>query len=268
MASVYHYTTGSALVSMVVRGGLGSAWAAPLQLLNDRDELRLGLHRLLAYANDSGYPVWSDAIERLLDGAGNMESDVYSMSFSKEKDSLPQWLNYADAGFGICIEVDDRSLLRSKTGGQLCTVAYDDDTQNDRCREFFDRMSSKEPEQTDLTDLFYIACQMKNLTFQHEKEVRVLFKPEPSQIRFRSTHRRITPYVDFLLNHEPIPLKSVTLGPSWQLAKLKNRISGPDDLRGMSAVIKEPCYLGLLRFMEAMELDVPIHISQSTYSPN
>jgi hypothetical protein len=268
MASVYHYTTSSALLSMLKKGGLASAWATPLQLLNDRDELRLGFHQLLAFAEESGYTWWVQAIERLLIGAGSLSSDAYSMSFSKEKDSLPQWLNYGDRGFGVCIEVDDRNLSDRKVKGHYCKVVYEDEAQKEKCQEFFNGKEEQDPMEASMRDIFYAACQMKNPTFQHEKEVRVLFNPSVDKIEFRAIHGRVTPYIDFVKEIDPIPVKSISLGPSWQLAKLKNRRPEAAEVGSMAAIIKEPCYLGLLRFLEKLELDIPINFSESTYSPN
>src|SRR5438105_2818745 len=99
---VAHYTRIGTLCHFIPSGSAGwaSAWATPVQFLNDRMELALGLEVLHEVANrapQSGRRV-RDIIDYLQTAGGRLETDAFQMSFSGNPDELGQWRGYASNG--------------------------------------------------------------------------------------------------------------------------------------------------------------------------
>ena len=196
-----------------------SAWATPVQFLNDRMELSLGLQVLIEAANRpprAGRRV-RDIIEYLIEGSGGIESDAFQMSFSGNPDELGQWRGYAADGMGCSIVTETSALARiSDVAGW---VVYRRSKQNAFAFKVLDQLRSESDNQVISQVLIAAASYIKHEGFRHEMEYRVIKFPNIVDIRFRETGDRLVPYVD-LLQASSLPINRIIIGPGWQLSRL------------------------------------------------
>lgn len=224
---VSHYTKIGTLCHFVseINIGWGSAWATPIQFLNDRKELLLGLEVLHEIANQhprSGSIV-RGIIDDLLNSPGRLGTDAFQMSFSGNPDELGQWRGYASNGMG-CSVVTYTDAVK-----QVADIAgwiiYDSREQ----KKFARKLLKKLRNETDINKIEQIivatASYMKHDGFAPEKEFRLLKFPEVNDVCFRETGNRLVPYVDFLKAKHPLPIIEIIIGPGWQLSGLP-----PDEL--------------------------------------
>ena len=115
---IAHYTRISNLTRFIKQPtpGWSSAWATPVQFLNDRAELTLGLDVLLSVANQPPHTSRRvvDEIIYLQDTLGSQDTDAFQMSFSGNPDELGQWRGYAANGLGCSVTIDPVSLIDLK----------------------------------------------------------------------------------------------------------------------------------------------------------
>jgi hypothetical protein len=219
---VAHYTRIGTLCHFVSDGGWGSAWATPVQFLNDRMELSLGLEVLREVANRpprSGGRVRS-IINLLLTSAGRLETDAFQMSFSGDPDELGQWRGYAANGMGCSVVTD--AMAVKNVADVAGWVLYDSKKQKAFAYKVLGRL--RKETDNDLIEQVHVAsaCYMKHEGFNPEMEFRLLKFPDPGEVRFRESGDRLVPYVDFLQEKTPLPMERVVIGPGWQLAKLES----------------------------------------------
>jgi hypothetical protein len=105
--SVAHYTKIGTLPFFLLKAspGWGSARATPVQFLNDRQELALGLNVLEEVADKKprqSVPLRT-IIGELRSSFGDFDTDAFQMSFSGNPDELGQWRGYAANGFGCSV---------------------------------------------------------------------------------------------------------------------------------------------------------------------
>lgn len=220
---IAHYTRIGNLCHFIPAGkaGWGSAWATPVQFLNDRMELSLGLEVLSAEAKQSPQVTQSvrDAIEDLLTTAGSMETDAFQMSFSGNPDELGQWRGYAANGMGCSLITD--TLAVKGVADVAGWVIYDPQEQTAFARQMLDRVSTVNDPVVMQQVLVAAASFMKHEGFRPEQEFRLLKFPDPQEVRFRETGDRLVPYIDFLQQTTALPIQQIIIGPGWQLARLK-----------------------------------------------
>jgi hypothetical protein len=220
---VAHYTRIGTLCHFIPHGAAGwaSAWATPVQFLNDRKELLLGLE-VLQDASDKpprpGRKV-SAAITYLRTTAGKLTTDAFQMSFSGNPDELGQWRGYAANGMG-CSVITDAKLLK-KVADVAGWVIYDAKEQGAFARKVLRKLRNETDNDKIEQTLVAAASFMKHEGFRPEMEFRILKFPAPDQVRFRETGDRLVPFVDFLEGKPPLPINRVIIGPGWQLAGLK-----------------------------------------------
>lgn len=128
MERVYHYTTMSAFLKLIESIKESSDkksfvfWATNIFFLNDPQEFIYGQEALMEVLKEIEYDknvekglrlssLFSNHKERtekkwlheLLDGIHKQNESPYVISFSRNEDSLPTWLNYGDGGKGVCL---------------------------------------------------------------------------------------------------------------------------------------------------------------------
>jgi hypothetical protein len=200
--------------------GWTSAWATPVQFLNDRRELSLGLEVLRNAADrlPAAERRIGTLIENLLTTFGRLETDAFQMSFSGNPDELGQWRGYAANGMG-CAIVTDAMAVKS-VADVAGWVIYDTDQQQAFADEVLGRLRNETNNDRIEQVLVAAASYMKHEGFRPEEEYRLLKFPRRADVKFRESGDRLVPYVDYLRGATPLPIKRVIIGPGWQLANL------------------------------------------------
>ena len=204
--------------------GWSSAWATPVQFLNDRQELTLGLRVLHATAVAMGCPTsFLGKLDDLQGSYGSLATDAFQMSFSGDPDELGQWRGYASNGMGCAIVTDVAAVARvADVSGW---VVYEPADQEAFAERVIGQLASVGDDDLLQRILIAAASFMKHEGFSPEMEYRLLKFPDESEVRFRESGDRLVPYVDYLAGKSPLPVNRILIGPGWQLAGL-----GSDDL--------------------------------------
>ncbi len=222
-----HYTRIGTLTHFLVKdpivgAGWGSAWATPVQFLNDRQELSLGLEQLHRAARQRPASLLIRTIlDDLLNTRGGLGVDAYQMSFSGNPDELGQWRGYGANGMGCSLVTT--ALEVHRVADVAGWVLYDHRQQARFSRLIIDGLRGETDQDVIGQTLVAAASFMKNSGFRPEKEFRLLKFPDEADIRFRETGDRLVPYVDFLnTDSRPLPLQvdNILIGPGWQLSRL------------------------------------------------
>lgn len=124
MASIYHYTSGSALLGIISNSEF---WATDIKFLNDHNEHVLGYEACIKYVDAlieaeevSEYGPWLKRLyHELIKGsrANIIDRQTYIVSFSKVSDSIAHWFSYCEKNQGYCIEFDEKLFLREREEG-------------------------------------------------------------------------------------------------------------------------------------------------------
>lgn len=179
--AVAHYTRIGTLCHFIPAGSAGwaSAWATPVQFLNDRMELSLGLDVLSAEAKQSGTVTQTvlDSLQELLTSAGRVETDAFQMSFSGNPDDLGQWRGYAANGMGCSVVTD--ALAVKGAADVAGWVIYDPQAQAVFARKVLDRLRAQTDPDVIQQVLVAAASFMKHKGFRPEQEFRLLKFPDP-----------------------------------------------------------------------------------------
>lgn len=209
----------------IASSGWRSAWATPVQFLNDRKELLLGLEVLRDVATGSaaaGTRIRSN-ISQLRASFGSLATDAFQMSFSGDPDELGQWRGYASNGMGCAIVTDVAAV--SHAADVSGWVIYDPEEQRRFAEQIIKNAADISDNATLRRILVAAASFMKHEGFRPEKEYRLLKFPDETEVRFRESGDRLVPYADYLAGKDPLPVRRIVIGPGWQLAGL-----GSDDL--------------------------------------
>ena len=222
--SIAHYTRIGTLCHFISdkMPGWGSAWATPVQFLNDRKELSLGLKVLHTVANRqplSGQIVRA-SIDNLLTTSGGLGTDAYQMSFSGDPDELGQWRGYAVNGMGCSIVTD--ILAVKKVADVAGWVIYDPKKQMAFAGKILRQLRSENDINRIEQVLIASASYMKHEGFKPEEEFRLLKFPASKEVKFRESGDRLVPYVDYLNGVGiSLPVNKIIIGPGWQLSTLQ-----------------------------------------------
>ena len=115
---IFHYTDTVGLVGII---GNHEIWATHTDFLNDSLEMEIGIDAIRRSVTDEAQRVKEINVdEKYQNAAAQLElvakaversnfGDTFVASFSKLRDSLPQWRSYAPAGFAI--EIDGSDLI-------------------------------------------------------------------------------------------------------------------------------------------------------------
>ncbi|WP_122761620.1 DUF2971 domain-containing protein [Pseudomonas viridiflava] len=124
MTSIYHYTSGSALLGIISNSEF---WATDINFLNDHQEHVFGYNACVEYVkelerkeDDPEYGVWLKSLYQQLIIASKrnvIDRQTYIVSFSKKSDSIAHWFSYCEKNQGYCIEFDEDEFLDSGEQG-------------------------------------------------------------------------------------------------------------------------------------------------------
>lgn len=259
-AEVAHYTRIGTLCHFIPSGSHEwvSAWATPVQFLNDRMELALGLEVLKEVSNQppiSGKVVRA-IIDQLLTTSGRLETDAYQMSFSGNADELGQWRGYASNGMGCAVVTS--ALAVQKVADIAGWVVYSPKNQRAFAYKILNDLRREKDRIVIEKMLIAAACYMKHDGFRPEKEFRMIVFPDSGSIKFREAGDRLVPYVDYLDDKKSLRVNRIVIGPGWQLAGLP-----AEDL------MKHHVVQGIHRLLSARGLDAIVSIQSSSipYDP-
>jgi len=256
---IAHYTRIGSLCHFLLdkQPGWSSAWATPVQFLNDRMELALGLEVLREVANQK--PVAANRVRVIIDylisDGGRLETDAFQMSFSGDPDELGQWRGYASNGMGCAIVTDALSVQGAADIAGWMVYAPK------KQRAFAYKVLSRLRKVTDNDVIEKViisaASYMKHDGFSAEKEFRLLKFPRTDDVRFRETGHRLVPFVDYLYGARPLPISRIIIGPGWQLSRVTN-----------AEFTKNHVVQGIRRLLAARGLHgVPVLPSNIPYDP-
>jgi len=199
---IYHYTTLTGLHGIVRDACL---WASDVRSLNDKSEI---IHAL----RDMKNMVEVCAPDLLKEpGFGDTfdlgREFLYAACFSKSRDQLSQWRAYG-ANMAVSIGFDRFFLEQcaSQAGGELRDVGYGkfNDTLQAKLLPILNELKGSDRRLADFAlkkhavskKLKLLAGFQKHGSFSEENEVRFLGQREHvSDVSFRSTAERLTPYV-------------------------------------------------------------------------
>jgi len=233
---LFHYTSVDAYLAICDSHKLRTS---DLLALNDPREVSLGAQILQEFLDGLGYPATGPKQEHLDALRANYHSiksdfSLFGISFTRNRDSLPQWLEYGDRGRGICIGFREdpfsakvhgflrrsdvaysaeefrarieETFLKSEAGWEKANGQFDDDEK----REFLFSSS---------LDLLAQCASYKHHSWAHEREVRFTFfcykfgegkdtyyglsdaleDGIESKVSFRNSGGTIVPFVDIPL---------------------------------------------------------------------
>jgi hypothetical protein len=250
-AILYHYTSMSALLSIVKSGRI---WATHCRFLNDRSEITMmwnAVHKRLeeriALERSSDVVSTLSAVAETV--KNRRSSNEFVASFSENGDDLNQWRAYCASEGGISLGFSNEALesrwvadpaggKSSWVGGSLMKVRYLSETnyaaldpaidkalnvaaQLDGQQGFSGTMHHKDIARAVLS---LLAPSYKHDAFRHECEWRLVVekshKPMPGQ-RFRPGKSMLIPYVEVDLNRnlkfelsEKYMIRKVIVGPT------------------------------------------------------
>ena|GEM_PF-3148406 len=257
---VAHYTRIGNLPNFLKTPGAQwvSAWATPVQFLNDRRELTIGLETLRDVASEvpKSRKIVRSIIDDLLFSSGSIISDGFQMSFSMNSDELGQWRAYASNGLG-CSVVTRAGAIRG-AASVAGPIIYEPAKQHAFAVKVKQRLRGM-TDRVDLTSyIIAAACFMKQEGFMPEAEFRMLRFASINEVKFRESGDRLVPFMDYLEGRPPIPVDKIVIGPSWQLSSFS------DDQRTLHHVVQ-----GVSRLLEARGLlsNVDVDYSKIPFDP-
>jgi hypothetical protein len=221
---VAHYTRIQTLDYLTASGvgGIASAWATPVQFLNDRSEM---IHGLQVLRESFEAPPQSSLralamLDRMLETPGDLSTDVFQMSFSAATDELGQWRAYAANGMG-CSVVTKASDVQG-AADIAGWIVYAPKLQKAFAREVKGLIRGIKDTNELQRILTAAGCFMKHEGFAPEREYRLLRFLDGDTIGFRTVNERIVPYIDCLDNRRAtLSIIRVIVGPGWQLNDLQ-----------------------------------------------
>lgn len=249
-----HYTTANALISIVQSEQL---WATNIKFLNDEQEF---LHAITLAkevinkstenaekikANRSAYDDFIKEVTKALENLDTYHAEnIFTCSFSEEKDLLSQWRGYCPSNQGYCIHFDLDGLLKAaKEKFISCGIfpcVYDNAEKKKRIsaalnkhwQEYIKLTDPKKREQAvqNLTfEIEQLASYFKHPSFAEEKEHRLVIRMAwdiEEHAKFRAGPMSIIPYIEV-----PAPkalIKEIGIGPTRDQSLAK---------RGLAALI-------------------------------
>lgn len=254
--SVFHYTSTEVFDKIIEKATFR---ASNVFYLNDSQEYKNGIETLKAMIkkqHEQGLVF--DSLEKIVNNISSSDGKsfpgLYTISFSKEPDSLHQWITYAKES-GVAIELDYK-LLQKNSGTSKWWLKQDIENESnagvlemdimkplkysfntketnnfamawENVLNIMDEFSTaKEKEDVSEITLRMLASHIKNERFTSESEVRIATFPlqirdNHTKIHYFSTKGILRPYIDVSFGYyqndgfvKAIPIKSITIGPS------------------------------------------------------
>lgn len=255
----YHYTSIDTFLKLLggIKDNKFMFFGSYILSMNDPAEFKYGfnmVHHLLNHIENELFVQKDDRLSTIwnTDDIREMHIDMLSetfqlpfvISFSNQKDFLPQWLTYGDDGRGVSLGFQIQDYCRIIKNGKYTFVDWTkyDEKQIHALRVSYKRISNKfvyngvlknmykqyldkicninEQEkkysiQLDYlhTIAFYLSALVKHKAYSYENETRILFpRSKLSDVQFRTnTKGQIVPYIK--IGIETNRLKKIVLGP-------------------------------------------------------
>ena len=255
---VAHYTRLGSLCYLF-KQGWNCAWATPVQFLNDRQELALGLSvlRKSIPLNVKGKIKLLTALDNLSQFYGDLQTDAFQLSFSGNPDELGQWRGYGHNGNGCSIvtSVPDVHNAAQVAGW----VIYDPHQQEVFAKNVLERIASYAVNEIDLQRIL-VACAsfIKHEGFKSGQEYRLLRFAKTTDVFFREVGSRIVPSLDCLgAVKKHLSVEKIIIGPGWELG------ARPNSEQRAHYVVQ-----GLRRLLDSVDLkETEIGVSRIPYDP-
>lgn len=232
---LYHYTSLGTSIAILGDANDGCGFAfTHYEFLNDRAEFTLGRDIALKWIEKRGGEkfYWCNKDNKLATHILKQQKEQscvpYVLSFTTEKDSLPQWMSYSDKHSGglaigcrrkniesVISNINYESLADAHLSDVIfapCIYCDGTDDQYLRCENILDAMFSgceyswREESREEFirwvaARLFQFAALVKSSEFRHEQEWRLVLRPKnvdyASGIQFISGKPRLKPgFVD------------------------------------------------------------------------
>lgn len=206
----YHYTTVEALVNGIIgedaaKGKEICLRASHCRFMNDSEEIFRG-RSIIANALGKIRPQKTRE-EYFLDMKYRYEN-LYLISFSEQKDSLPMWNTYSNKSTGVAIgfkrfvsiSLDDVVL---KCVYDVKEITHILDSHTDSEQEKFRFI---------LTSI-YLPQIIKDEAYDYEREVRLIGRFDGTPIKFREKNGYVIPYKEFFFSAEQV--STIVLGPCY-----------------------------------------------------
>jgi hypothetical protein len=244
---LYHYTTQDGLLGIVKNKEI---WATHTQYLNDQREylhaLKIVREEIKAVKNITTNPQHRALLNDMAVGLDGIESiNVCVCSFSKDRDSLPQWRAYSDATSGFAIGFSGKWLaeLTATESFYLAPCIYEPLKQRELIRALVEEVLEENIAGTPWDDENHIprggnlgaylhryAPILKDPAFEDEKEWRVISRPrscKSERFDFRPGRSTLIPYYKFPLTSESLPfeVREIVIGPTPHPVQAKDSVS-------------------------------------------
>ncbi len=199
---ICHYTSLKSCLGIVQNKSL---WLTNLSSSNDRKELFYSPANFLRMFSGIESSSSKNYFQRILDDneekfkslANEYVSDLFSISFSKKKDYLPNWKMYGDDFKGVCFCFDRENLEKAVKGlfqiAYISEIMYSEKSRRTFIKENLDYYYSFAPDVFKNSDdekiirfallalsniSFMLRCFSKTNHWQSENEVRLLFSSD------------------------------------------------------------------------------------------
>ena len=246
--SLYYYTTTETMSFILKKGDI---FATNISYLNDSQEYINGLKELRELLCGDKAGEYAESARNHLAGADAYRDalkeahDIYSISFSQEKDLLSQWYMYAkESGVRLKMDIADDYELEVKVLGKeeedkepnlhlrskckkvhyYTRIGMEEDEYKRESEEIIEGINQyvKEKSMGDL-DTYISAIwsgyapYIKNYEFRQEKEVRLIFHGLSAEgknplVHYRNAKGVLVPYMDIYLE-SGWPVTEIMVGP-------------------------------------------------------
>ena len=194
--------------------------------MNDPNEIHIGelfTHKILQEADIQDF--------------ASTKKDVFILSLSKEKDSLPMWNMYGKGGKGVMLEFKTSVLTNSFQNLESCLYCNKrgeliDDSNSARFNRIVNFLiEAYKPsfppklmsQIVGKMHLDAISCIVKSADFKHENEVRAVFDlKNKSSIEFYLKNNIIVPYITIELPKDSI--HKIWIGPTQDKNRTKRSL--------------------------------------------
>lgn len=233
---LYHYTTQDGLLGIIKDKQI---WATHTQYLNDQQEYLHALKLIHKEINAIMQKTANKKHKSLLrdmdkDAYGNESMNICVCSFSEVGDSLPQRRAYSgtSSGYAIGFSGELLSNLKQKDNFYLAKCIYAKLKQRALIRALVEEVLEENIRGVPWDDEYHIpiggnlcaylhryAPILKNVSFKHEREWRIISKPLScrfKQFDFRQGNSMLIPYYKFSLFNADVPfqIKKIVVGPT------------------------------------------------------
>lgn len=239
--TLYYYTTVETMRYILTQGNI---YATDLKYMNDAEEYRNGLCELRKVINEKYGASGKEIItEQMLQEMIESDSEVYSISFSEQRDLLSQWSMYArESGVSLTMQFngDEKYLFyfedeKNRDGNRKINArpkqvyyfterVMKESLYNKRKSEIVNSIENENDEVT-LTDIANVVQIWKSMTpyvkryeFYSEGEYRLAFSsnefPRKVRVDYRIDEHVLKPYLDVECL-DGWPIQEIIVGPGF-----------------------------------------------------